>query len=164
MLKALFNSNEVRTKGLLKNYQKEGKRNQQTHQGPSPSPTPPPLQQQQAGNVQQPFHVTFLEKAVECYGRQRPFGTQMKKVPENIILKELDFREYTDKNGTTTRSTLLQNTFYHLNLDCIRRKYPMRSRPTSSYTELSRIIIHEEIRDEMTKEHAQNTNKFEMRI
>ena len=135
-------------RGLFQNYQKEGKRNQQTQQGPSPPTTPPPLRQQQAGDLQQPFQVAFFGKAVKCYGCQRPFGTQMKKVPKNLILKNLGICQYTDKNSTKTQSTLLQNTFYHLNLECIGQKYPM--------TELSHIIIHEEIRDKIRKRNMRN--------
>jgi len=108
------------------------------------------------GQQEQPFQLAFLEKAARCYGCLRTFTDKMRKNPKNLILKKMDYRQYTDSNGTRRRSTVLQNTYYHLNLDCVRRQYPM--------TELSQIVVHEEIKARMTTQHFNHATKFGLRL
>ena len=47
-----------------------------------------------------------------------------------------------DTDGKRRQSTQLQNTYYHLNLDCVRRNRP--------WTEASHIVVHEQVRDKLT--------------
>ena len=47
---------------------------------------------------------------------------------------------------------MLQNTYYHLNFDCVRRKYP--------FVEPSDIIVHEEMKQKLTLEHKRHALKI----
>ena len=100
-------------------------------------------QQTQKGELPgQPFQVTFLTDITKCHGCKRTFAARLRKVPNNVILKRADRREFMDTHGKRRQSTQPQNTYYHLNLDCVRRNY--------RWAEPSHIVVHEEVRDKLT--------------
>ena len=107
-------------------------------------PSQETYQQTQKGRLQgQPFQVTFFTDFVKkCHGCKRTFAARLRKVPNNVILKRLDRREFMDTDGKRRQSTQLQNTYYHLNLDCVQRNCP--------WAEPSHIVVHEEDRDKLT--------------
>ena len=63
-------------------------------------------QQKQKGELPgQPFQVTFLTDIVKrSHGCKRRFAAHLRKVPNNVILKRLDRREFMDTDGRGGRA------------------------------------------------------------
>ena len=88
--------------------------------------------------IEQPCHLTFLAGLIKkCYGCGQVFSPGMRSPPNDLILKRFDFRKYKSPGSKTEkRSQVLQNTYFHLNRDCVRRICPR--------FEVNDIIIHQE--------------------
>ena len=100
----------------------------------------------------QPFTVTRKIGIIStCYGCKEKFSAEMNTPPNDLILKKLDFREWFEKQwGEIRKSSSLVPTYYHLRLDCLRRRYP--------YTQLNNILMYHEVEDELTHEHKNKLN------
>lgn len=100
----------------------------------------------------QPFTITFRQGLIRrCVGCNTEFSQKTKKPPFDIILKKKDFREY-PKDGIWHRSNSLTNTFYHLNLDCVRSRFP--------HTQLKDIILYDEVQQSLTCAHINVLHTF----
>ena len=55
-------------------------------------------------------------------------------------------------NGTQKRLSHLVPTYYHLRLDCLRRRYP--------HTQLKDIILYDEMRDQLSPDHVKKARRF----
>jgi hypothetical protein len=111
----------------------------------------------QQSPLQQPFHLTFLAGIVKkCYGCGQCFSEKQRSPPYDLILKRFDHRIYLSPNSKTFKTTpTLQNTYYHLNSDCCRRHCPL--------FEISRdVIIHREIKSQLSKGHKDVLRKLNM--
>lgn len=99
------------------------------------------------------FHVTFLAGLVrKCYGCGQEFSQRNRTPPHDIILKTYDYRQYVSpKSKTQKRTVNMQNAYFHLNVDCVRRRYPN--------FELEHIIIHNEISQQLTDGHKEVLNR-----
>ena len=106
----------------------------------------------------QPFTVTLKIGIIStCYGCKEKFSAGMNTPPNDLILKKLDFREWFDKQrGDIRKSSSLVPTYYHLRLDCLRRRYP--------YTQLNNILLYHEVEDELTDEHKNKLRTFGLEI
>ena len=95
--------------------------------------------QNNTSSKDQPFHVT------KCYGCGREYNEKFRQPPNDIILKRFDHRVYTSpKSKVKKRTANLQNTYFHLNIECVRRICP-------TY-ELKDILIHDESLKQLTTE------------
>lgn len=100
----------------------------------------------------QPFSITFRQGLIKrCQGCKQLFSEKTRTRPHDIILKKLDFKEYT-QNGIWHRSNTLANSYYHLKIDCVRRNFPQ--------TQIKDIIIHDEIMANVDPGHINLLHKF----
>lgn len=95
----------------------------------------------------QPFHLTFIAGLIKkCYGCGQPFQNRHRCPPNDIILKRFDYRTYISPVSKVEKHTqTLQNTYYHLNKDCVRRLCPT--------FEMKNILIHDEIAEQLSEAH-----------
>nr|XP_054759535.1 uncharacterized protein LOC129265580 [Lytechinus pictus] len=102
----------------------------------------------------QPFTVARKIGLIKrCYGCKTNFKDNMCNVPHDIVLKKLDYREWIDPvSGQQQRSRTLVPTYYHLNMDCVRRNFP--------FTEINDILIHNEVAHMLDDRHKEKLNKF----
>ena len=90
-----------------------------------------------------------------CYGCGNPFAKRMEKPPHDLILKRFDYREYRNRTtGELVKSYRLENTYYHLDMSCVRRRYP--------YTQVDDILVYKEF--ELTDAHTEKLRKFGIHV
>ena len=96
----------------------------------------------------QMFHVTFLAGLIKkCYGCGQEFSGRQRVSPNDLILKSFENRIYTSpRSKMVKKSSNLQNTYYHLNTDCVRKRHPN--------FEMKHVLVHEEIKESLTKKHC----------
>ncbi|XP_071490395.1 uncharacterized protein [Diadema antillarum] len=102
----------------------------------------------------QPFTVARKVGLISrCYGCMQKFSEQMNLPPRDLILRKLDFREWVDKNtGEMKRSQSLVPTYYHMKMDCVRRRYPI--------TEIKDILLYDEVKEQLCEEHLTKLRNF----
>ena len=94
----------------------------------------------------QPFSLTFRHGLIQrCQGCRREFSERSKCPPHDLILKKHDFKEFPAREGLWKRSNTLVNTYYHLNLGCLRKNFPL--------TEAKDIVFYEDIKTSLTPGH-----------
>ena len=77
----------------------------------------------------------------------------MNNPPKDLILKKLDFREWQDRaTGMMRKSPTLVPTYYHLKLDCVRRRFP--------YARLNEMLLYPEIDENLTEQHKEKLRAF----
>ena len=82
----------------------------------------------------------------KCYGCGQAFPERYRNAPNDIVLKTYDHRIYlSPRSKIPKHSASLQNTYFHLNVDCARRKNPQ--------FEFRDILIHNEIKHNLSPEH-----------
>lgn len=100
----------------------------------------------------QPFTVTFRQGLIKrCTGCGIVFAEKQKKPPHDAILKKQDFREY-QRDGLWYRTPTMVNTYYHLNVNCLRRKFPG--------TEVREIILYDDVRQNLLDAHIAILHQF----
>ena len=81
----------------------------------------PPIVQQQISN---PFFLKWFS-GTKCYGCNGSIPNPPINMLDNLIVARKDIRHYRDRNtGQLQFSSQPQNVYFHLNLRCIRAKYP----------------------------------------
>ncbi|CAC5383195.1 unnamed protein product [Mytilus coruscus] len=95
----------------------------------------------------QPFHLTFIAGIIrKCYGCGQSFSDKHRNVPNDLVLKRYDHRMYlSPRSKILKQSVSLQNTYFHLNVDCARKKDPQ--------FEFKDVLIHNEIKQSLSDEH-----------
>ena len=113
----------------------------------------PPLTDLQISVQQrQPFSVTFRHGLIRrCRGCGKEFSPKTKEPPNDLILKKQDFKEY-PKDGLWYRSKDLANTYYHFNMECVRKNFP--------HTEARDFILYEDVKDSLSSEHVAKLHKI----
>jgi hypothetical protein len=82
----------------------------------------------------------------KCYGCGQAFSERYRNAPNDLVLKIYDHRIYlSPRSKIPKHSASLQNTYFHLNVDCARKKYPQ--------FEFRDILIHNEIKQNLSPEH-----------
>ncbi|XP_034030069.1 uncharacterized protein LOC117513931 [Thalassophryne amazonica] len=107
------------------------------------------------GNGDQPFTVCSKNRcnAKVCYGCGRKFVASSDRPPNDLLLKHFDYREWTDKDTKQMmKSKTLQATYFHLNIDCVRRRYPQ--------TEIKDITVYNEVKDQLSPLHIRKLQSF----
>ncbi len=71
-----------------------------------------------------PFEVTFLQGIIKkCYGCGKIYTPAMFNPPNDLVIRRLDFRQYM-KEGQLITNAVAQNTYYHLSVACVQRRFP----------------------------------------
>ena len=74
------------------------------------------------------------------------FSERYRNAPNDLVLKRYDHRIYLSPISKILKhSASLQNTYFHLNFDCARKKNPL--------FEFRDILIHNEIKQNVSPEH-----------
>jgi hypothetical protein len=82
----------------------------------------------------------------KCYGCGQAFSERYRNAPNDLVLKRYDHRMYlSPRSKIPQHSASLQNTYFHLNVDCARKKNPQ--------FEFRDILIHNEIKQNLSPEH-----------
>lgn len=137
--------------GMPSSRGKKGTKATQIRKGKAHNKRPPLLQYGEPadafGRTKEMFHLTFLAGIIKkCYGCGIKFANKYRSPPYDIILKGFEFREYIcPETKMKKMSKTKQNTYYHLNPDCIRKRYPL--------FETKDIIIHDETKQQLNVEH-----------
>ena len=96
--------------------------------------------------------ITNLKK---CYGCGSKFSNKHKTAPHNLLLQHFCKRKFIkDKQEVESHNT--QAVYFHLNLNCGRKVLPS--------LEVKDVIVHDEIRDILTKEQKNVLEKFGISI
>jgi hypothetical protein len=108
--------------------------------------------------TKQPFSIHLKVGIIKrCYGCGILFKPIQDTPPNDIILKRLDYREWYDKQtGETKVTNTMVGTYYHLRMDCIRRREPT--------VQTKDIIMHDEIYEQLTPCHLQKLQMFGIRF
>lgn len=95
----------------------------------------------------QPFHLTFMTGIIKkCYGCGQMFPAKQRLPPNDLVLKRFDHRVYVSPRSKVQKKTQnLQSTYYHLNVNCARRKCPRFS--------MKDVIIQDEVQEQLTEAH-----------
>lgn len=104
------------------------------------------------------FHLTLFgvaKNVKKCYGCGKAF-TRLHLKPHDLILKHFCHRQYRNKDGIEVVSPLSQAAYFHLNLDCVRKK--------ESNMEQEDIIVHNEVRQQLTDKHKQLLARFGLKL
>ena len=107
-------------------------------------------EEERSSEGQQPCHLTFMAGIIKkCYGCEQNFSDKHRVPPHDLLLKRYDHRIYiSPKSKARKKSPKLQNTYFHLNADCVRKRNPM--------FEFNRdVLIHEEIKKQLLDQHKQ---------
>jgi hypothetical protein len=78
------------------------------------------------------------------------------KEPHDLILKYFCRREYTNKEGVKVLTPSPQACYFHFNLDCARKTEPRM--------ECTDIIVHDEMRQCLTRKHRKFLLNFGVRM
>ena len=72
-----------------------------------------------------PFELTFLHGVIRvCYGCGIDFSEADRTNPNDLVIRKKDFRHFYSPTTHQLQVTpKRQNTYYHLNKLCVRRKY-----------------------------------------
>ena len=96
---------------------------------------PPPTQAQRDEQAYQPLVVTVTAGIIRvCSGCERDMRATH-EAPNDLIMKKQDFKEYKHK-GEWHRQNKLVNTYYDLDMACVRKKFP--------FTQISDIIVYKD--------------------
>ena len=109
----------------------------------------------QVNRTPNPFHLVLYSQVRNlkmCYGCGKAFTDKFKTAPNDLILKHFCHRKYKDKKGNMKISKEPQAAYFHLKLDCTRKLSPCM--------ELSDIILHEEIRSNLSDDHINLLKNF----
>lgn len=107
----------------------------------------------------QPFHHTFLAELIKVrYGCGLPFAIKQRTPLHDMILKRYDHRVYkSPRSKEMKRTSNLQNTYYHLNADCARKKHP-------EFEIQSDIVIPNEIKLHLKDSHKRLLREMDVPI
>ena len=79
----------------------------------------------------------------KCYGCGQASSERYRNAPNDLVLKIYDHRIYlSPRSKIPEHSASLQNTYFHLNVDCARKKNPQ--------FEFRNILIHNEIKQNLS--------------
>lgn len=117
---------------------------------------PPLTRIQKAMQDTQPFSVTFRQGLINrCRGCTQLFSERSKSAPHDLILKKLDFKEY-PKDGLWYRASTMAATYYHLNMNCVRRTFPL--------TEVQDILLYTEVAKSLSPGHVRVLQNFGIKV
>jgi hypothetical protein len=104
----------------------------------------PPLSELQLQTQKlQPVTLCFTPSSVKkCFGCNKKLCK--KPSPEDLVLRKRDFRVYKHAD-TWVRRDELQNTYYHLDMCCVRLNFP--------YLSAGDIVVHDDIKQDLSGEH-----------
>ncbi|KAK3085112.1 hypothetical protein FSP39_024577 [Pinctada imbricata] len=144
------NLSQMSCANLPKNRGKKPQKSTQVRKGRCNIPPSVVTEYQEDSEQHQPCHLTFMAGLIKkCYGCQQNFSDKQRHPPHDLILKRYDHRVYNSPKSKTMRKTkTLQNTYFHLNVDCVRKKHPQFEFSTD-------VILHEEIKHQLSSQHVQ---------
>jgi len=104
------------------------------------------------------YHLWLKKPALRtCYGCKQRFAECYSIPPKDIIIRRFMRRAYKDsQTGTTKRATRMSATYFHLNMDCVRK--------VTSSANVKDIMVHDEVWPLLIGERVSRVQKFGMDI
>ena len=104
------------------------------------------------------YHLWLKRPAVKtCYGCKQRFAQCYNRPPKDIIIRRFMHRRYKDhETGTYKRASKSTATYFHLNMDCIRK--------VTSSSNVKDIIVHDEVWPLLFGERVNRLRTFGMYI